>query len=70
MRADSERNFRKITKKFSKKIWGGNSKEAPFLVVFFRYGKKITYVVTRDVCPSVRLSVVCGNIFGTQLHYN
>ena len=36
----------------------------PFLVFFF-YGKKLPYVVTRDVCPSVR-----GNIFGTRLHYN
>ena len=33
---------------------------------FFRYGKKLPYVVTRDVCPSV----LCGNIFGTRLHYN
>ena len=29
MRADSETNFRKITKKCSKKIFRGNSKEAP-----------------------------------------
>ena len=29
MRADSETNFLKITKKFSKKILKGNSKEAP-----------------------------------------
>ena len=41
---------------------------------FFLYGKKLPYVVTRDVCPSVcpsvRLSVICGNIFGTRLQYN
>ena len=39
------------------------------LVVFF-VTKKLPYVVTRDVCPSVRPSVrpsvVCGNIFGTR----
>ena len=34
--------------------------------IFFRYAKKLPYVVTRDVCPSV----VCGNIIGTRLHYN
>ena len=27
-----------------------------FISSFFLYGKKIPYVVTRDVCPSVRLS--------------
>ena len=41
-----------------------------FLVVSFLYGKKLPYVVTRDICPSVCLSVVCGNIFGVRLHYN
>ena len=44
------------------------------LVVFFLFEKKLPYVVTRDVCPSVRLSVcpsvVCGNFFGTRLHDN
>ena len=50
---------------------------------FFLFEKKNhPYVVTRDVCPSVRLSVclsvylsvcpsvVCGNFFGTRLHDN
>ena len=40
--------------------------------------KKLPYVVTRDVCPSVRPSVhpsvcpsvVCRNIFETRLHDN
>ena len=32
-----------------------------FLVVFF--SKKLPIVVVRDVCPSVRPSVVCRNIF-------
>ena len=32
-----------------------------FLVGFF--SKKLPIVVVRDVCPSVRPSVVCGNIF-------
>ena len=50
----------------------------PIISSFFLYGKKLPYVVTRDVCPSVcpsvrlsvRLSVICGNIFGTRLQYN
>ena len=57
------------------------SSKVYFLVVFL-LRKKLPYVVTRDVCssvrlsvrlsvrPSVRLSVVCGNIFGTRLHDN
>ena len=32
MRADSETNFRKITKKISKKIFRGNYKEVPEIV--------------------------------------
>ena len=34
-----------------------------FLVVFSFFEKKIPIVVVRDVCPSVRPSVVCGNNF-------
>ena len=44
------------------------------LLFFFSLRKKLPYVVTRDVCPSVcpsarqsvRLSVVCRNNFGTR----
>ena len=40
----------------------------PYLVVLF-VTEKIPYVITRGVCPSVCLSVVCGNNFGHRLHY-
>ena len=39
-------------------------------ISIFLLRKKLPYVVTRDVCPSVRPSVrpsvVCRNIFGTR----
>ena len=34
-----------------------------FLVFFYFFKKKLPIVVVRDVCPSVRPSVVCGNNF-------